>query len=392
MNLLIKNVRPMGGDATDIAIVNGRFAAPSAPIPSATDVIDGEGAIMLPGLVEAHTHLDKTLVGMPWYKNEVGQALIDKIANERVAKTELGIEPQRQSERLAKLAISKGTTHIRSHVDIDTVHKLAGVEGVMATQEKLKDVVDIELVAFPQSGMMIRPGTAELMDDAMRLGCEVVGGLDPCGIDRDPKGHLDIVFDLAQRYAKPVDIHLHEQGTMGGFSMELIIERTEALGMQGLVTISHAFCLGHTDSAYVAQLTEELAKNRIHIITTAPSFVPVPVVRELRNAGILVGAGSDGIRDTWSPFGNGDMIERAMLLAMRNNFRRDDEVAWAVEACTYGGAEIMQRQNYGLSPGNNADAVLLNGETLTEAIVNREPRKLVTKSGRITAKDGNLAG
>lgn len=388
MNLHLKNVRPMGGEATEVTIINGRFAEPGTPVPAGTEIVDAENAIMLPGMVEAHTHLDKTLVGMPWYKNEVGQALIDKITNERTAKTELGIDPARQSERLAKLAISKGTTHIRSHVDVDTVHKLAGVEGVKATQKKLSDVVDIELVAFPQSGMMIRPGTVELMDEAMNLGCEVVGGLDPCGIDRDPKGHLDVIFDLAQRYGRPVDIHLHEQGTMGGFSMELIIERTAALGMQGKVTISHAFCLGHTDRAYVARLTEDLAKNCIHIITTAPSFVPVPMVRELRAAGVLVGAGSDGIRDTWGPFGNADMLERAMLLAMRNNFRRDDEVGWALEACTLGGASIMARDAYGLSAGCDANLVLVEGETVAEAVVNRASRNLVVKSGKIIAKGG----
>jgi cytosine/adenosine deaminase-related metal-dependent hydrolase len=387
-SLHLKNVRPLGGPATDVLILDGRFAEPGSPVPPATPEIDGGGAILLPGLVEAHTHLDKTLWGMGWYKNEVGPALIDKITNERNAKTALGLEPARQSERLARLAISKGTTHIRSHVDVDTVHAMKPLEGVMATRDKLKDELDIELVAFPQSGMMIRPGTAELMDEAMRMGCDAVGGLDPCGIDRDPKGHLDVVFGLAERYGKPVDIHLHEQGTMGGFSMELIIERTEALAMQGKVTVSHAFCLGHTDRAYVAQLTDSIAKNRIHIATTAPSFVPVPMVRELRAAGITVCAGSDGIRDTWSPFGNADMIERAMLLAMRNNFRRDDEIGWALECCTYGGAAVMDRDDYGLDAGCKGDLVLVDAETVAEAVAIRPPRKLVVKAGRVLARDG----
>lgn len=144
------------------------------------------------------------------------------------------------------------------------------------------------------------------MDEAMKLGCEVVGSLDPCGIDRDPKGRLDVIFGLAERYGRPVDIHLHEKGEMGGFSMELIIERTKALSMQGKVTISHAFCLDQPDRAYVAQLVEGLADNRIHIMTTGPAFMPAPSVSELRDAGIVVGGGSDGIRDTWSPYGNAD--------------------------------------------------------------------------------------
>jgi cytosine deaminase len=142
-----------------------------------------------------------------------------------------------------------GSTHIRSHVDVDTEHGLWGVEGVMRTRDDYRDIVDIELVAFPQSGLLRRPGTLELMDQAMKAGCEIVGGLDPCAIDRDPKGHLDAVFALCQKYGKPLDIHLHEPGEMGAFSFDLIVERTRALGMKGKVTVSHAFCLGTPDPA-----------------------------------------------------------------------------------------------------------------------------------------------
>lgn len=387
-DLHLNNVRPMGGATGNVLILDGRFAAPDTAVPAGTPEIDGGGAILIPGLVEAHTHLDKSLLGMPWYRNEVGPRLIDKISNERRAKTTLGIEPQRQSERQAILSVAKGSTHIRSHVDVDTEHKLKGIEGVMATRDKLKDIIDIELVAFPQSGMMVRQGTVELMGEAMKLGCEVVGGLDPCGMDRDPKGHLDVVFDLAERHGKPVDIHLHEAGKLGGFSMELIIERTAALGMQGHVTISHAFCLGDPDRAYVAELTEGLAKNRIHIMTTAPAAVPAPAVKELRAAGIVVCSGSDGIRDTWGPFGNADMLERAMFVSQRNNLRRDDEVDVALDICTYGGAAVMEREQYGLTPGCLGDLVLLDGEAIAEAVATRAPRRLVVKAGKVTAKDG----
>ncbi len=385
-SLLIKNVRPMAGSARDMLILEGRFA--DGPAPAGIETVDGGGAILIPGLVEAHTHLDKSLLGLPWYRNEVGPRLIDKITNERESKKRLDMQPQRQSERQAVLSAANGSTHIRSHVDVDTVMKLEGVEGVMATRDKLADLIDIELVAFPQSGMMIRPGTTDLMEDAMKLGCEVVGGLDPCGIDRDPKGHLDFVFGLAERYGRPVDIHLHERDAMGGFSMELISERTEALGMQGHVTVSHAFCLGMPDRAYVAELTDRLASARIHIMTTGPAAVTAPAVAELRKAGVVVCSGSDGIRDTWGPWGNADMLERAMFVAQRNNFRRDDEVEAALDVCTYGGAAVMERDGYGLEPGCWGDCVLVEGEAIAEAVATRAPRKLVVKRGRVIARDG----
>ena len=270
-SLVIRNVRPMGGETTSVTIREGRIVGYGQEVEDGAEALDGGGAILIPGLVEAHTHMDKTLLGMGWYRNEVGPRLIDKIENERMQRRVLGIDPARQSARQAVLAASLGTTHIRTHVDVDTEVGVAGIEGVLETRERYRDIVDIELVAFPQSGMLVRPGTVELMEKALQLGAQVVGGLDPSAIDRDPKGHLDVVFGLAERYGVPVDIHLHEPAELGAFSMELIVERTKALGLQGKVTISHAFCLGMTDQDYVAALIDALAEARIHILTTAPA-------------------------------------------------------------------------------------------------------------------------
>ncbi|MBF9232305.1 amidohydrolase family protein [Microvirga alba] len=387
-DLHIGNVRPMGGAATSVTVRGGLVAAFGGAAPEGLETVDGGGAILIPGLVEAHTHLDKTLIGMDWYRNEVGPRLIDKIENERAQKRLLGIEPARQSARQALLSVALGSTHIRSHVDVDTEIGLAGIEGVLETRERYRGIVDIEIVAFPQSGMLIRQGTVELMEQALKLGAQVVGGLDPSAIDRDPKGHLDVVFGLAERYGRPVDIHLHETAELGAFSMELIIERTKALGMQGKVTVSHAFCLGMTDQDYVASLIDQLAEARVHILTTAPAFKSAPPVKRLVDAGVVVGAGSDGVRDTWGPYGNADMLERAVFVGLRNNFRRDDEVALALDVCTHGGARMMELEGYGLEPGCKADLVLLEGETLAEAIVSRRKRKFVVKTGRIVARDG----
>jgi cytosine/adenosine deaminase-related metal-dependent hydrolase len=389
-DLHLANVRPNGGERAHVLIRHGRVTAigPQVTAPSGVETIDGGGAILLPGLVEAHTHLDKTLWGMAWYRNEVGPRLIDKIDNERRQKKLLGIDPARQSARQVVQSVRMGSTAIRSHVDIDTEVGLAGIEGVMATRERYRDAVDIEIVAFPQSGMLVRPGTVELMEAALRLGAEVVGGLDPAGIDRDPKGHLDTVFGLAQRHGRPVDIHLHEPAELGGFSMELIIERTRALGMAGKVTISHAFCLGMTDQAYVDQLIDGLAAAGIHIMTTGPAARPAPPVKRLKEHGIVVCSGSDGIRDTWGPYGNADMLERAMFVGLRNNFRRDDEVELALDVCTHGGARVMGLEDYGLEVGARADLVLVDGQCLADVVVSRPPRKLVVKAGRVVARDG----
>jgi cytosine deaminase len=388
-SLLLRNVRPYAGPAVDMLIENGRITRIAAGIEASAGVAveDGRGEIVIPGLVEAHTHLDKSLWGLPWYTNEVGPKLLDKIDNERENKKRLNIDPARQSARQSIQSSLMGSTHIRSHVDVDTEHGLWGVEGVMATRDGYRDIIDIELVAFPQSGLLRRPGTLELMDQAMKAGCEIVGGLDPCAIDRDPKGHLDAVFGLCLTYGKPLDIHLHEPGEMGIFSSELICERTRALGMKGKVTISHAFCLG-ADPVLVDPLIEQLVELDIAIMTTGPASRPAPPVKKLLAAGVRVCSGNDGIRDTWGPYGNADMLERAMFVGLRNNLRRDDELRLALDVCTTEGAKVMEIAGYGVGEGCTADFVILPGETVAEAIVTRSPKRRVVKRGRIVARDG----
>jgi len=390
--MLLANVRPNGGAAVDIEIRDGRIAAIGPPRPrGAPPALDGGGRIAIPGLIEAHTHLDKNLLDMAWYRNEVGPRLIDKIDNERAQRKALPIDARRQSARQVAQSVAHGTTHIRSHVDVDTEVGISGIEGVLATRAALGEFVGIDIVAFPQSGLLVRPGTLALLEQALRLGAETVGGLDPCAIDRDPKGHLDAVFGLAERFGRGVDIHLHEPGEMGAFSMELIIERTCALGMAGKVVISHAFCLGAPDATLVNPLIAGLAEAGIAVMTTGPAARPAPPLKRLARAGVVVCAGSDGIRDTWGPYGNADMLERAMFLGLRNNLRRDDELALALDACTSGGARALGLADYGLAVDCAADLVLIEAETVAEAVAQHPGRRTVIRGGRVVATDGKAA-
>lgn len=389
--LLIQSVRPMRGEAVDLRVIDGRIDAMERGLeasPEAT-VIDGGNRLLFPGFVDAHTHMDKTLLGLGWYRNEVGPSLRAKIDNERHLRQERNLDAHEQSAKHARLAIRDGTTHIRTFVDIDTDWKLAGFEGVMQTREEFRDALTIQVVAFPQSGMLIRPGTVELMETALREGADVVGGLDPSTIDRDPARHLDVIFDMAERFDVDVDIHLHEPGDLGAFSVELIAERTKALGWQGRVVISHAICLGSVDEAYLERLIELLLENDIAIMSHAPSGLrPVPSVKRLRDAGVQMCTGNDGIRDAWGPLNMPDMLLRTYLIAYRNNFRRDDEIEMVLDIVTEGGAHVMGDSAYGLAPGNNADFVLVDGETHVEAVIERPARWLVVKGGTIVAREG----
>jgi cytosine/adenosine deaminase-related metal-dependent hydrolase len=378
----------MGGPAADILIRDGRFADGSPPADAA--VVDGGGLLMLPGLVEAHTHLDKNLIGMPWYRNEIGPRRIDRIEADRREKKRLGIDPRRQSERQARQTLALGVTAIRSHVDVDTEIGVANIEGVLATREALAGLVDIQIVAFPQSGMLIRPGTLELMEEALRLGADVVGGIDPASIDRDPVAHLDAIFDLAVKHAKPLDIHLHEPGELGAFTLELIIERTRALGLQGRVLVSHAYCLGMLEAAAADALIAQLAELRIAVMTAGPPGRPAPAVKKLHEAGVVICGGSDGPRGTWEPYGTGDMLMRATMIGQRNGFGRDEDLELALETCTTLGAKAIGLDAYGLGVGCRADCVLVDVETVAEAVAAPPVRKLVMSHGRVVARDGAL--
>ena len=390
-DVVLRGVRPMAaGGPVDVLVRGGVIerVAPGLVPPPGASVVDGRNGILLPGLVDAHMHLDKTFWGLPWRAHEAGPTTRERIENERRLRRELALPADEQAEGLARQAMSRGTLHIRSHVDVDTEVGLRNFEGVMTARSRLRDLVSIQVVAFPQSGVVTRPGTAELLEQAVKDGAELIGGVDPTGIDGDAAGQLDVVFGIAGRHGAGVDIHLHDGGAEGAAQIRMIAERTRALGLAGKVAVSHAFCLGMVDERLLEGLVALLREQRIAIMTTAPGDRPTPPVRRLREAGVTVGAGSDGVRDAWTPLGNADMLERAMLVAYRNGFRADPLLHDALDITTRGNAGVLGLAGYGLEVGCRADMVVVPGETLGEIVAMRPPRALVISGGRVVARDG----
>jgi cytosine deaminase len=390
--LLLRGGRPWGLDApADVLVREGVIEriGPDLQADPVVEVVDVPGRLLLPGLIDAHCHVDKTLFGGRWVPHSAGPALADRIAEERRRRGELGLPNVEHMVALLERMVACGTTHVRTHTDVVTDHGLAGVEAVWAARERLGGRVTIEQVAFPQYGVLADPGTAELLDQALRNGVEVIGGIDPAGADRDPVRHLDIVFALAEKHGAGIDIHLHDGGSLGTWQLELIIERAKATGLGGRVAVSHAYGLAQADQE---RLGRQLADAGVSLITAAVYNFPVPPIARLRAAGVTIACGHDGIRDLWSPFGSGDMLERAMHLAYRSIFRRDEEIEMALEAATYGGARALGLQAYGLETGARADIVAVDASTPAEAVVTHPVRDLVVKAGRIVARQGALVG
>jgi cytosine deaminase len=386
-SLAIGNVRLPDGRRVDVAIENGRFAAfrPAGTAPATGHAIDGAGRLMLPGLVEAHTHLDKTLWGEPWRPNSAGPRLVDYIENEKRVRREIATPVGARAAALLEQMIAMGSVYIRSHVDVDPEIGLGSVEALLDLRDRNRDRCHLDLVAFPQMGMLSNPGTTDLMEAALKAGVGTMGGIDPAGIDKDPVAHLDFVFGAAVRHGAGIDIHLHDGGELGAWQIGLIADMTEANGLAGRVMISHAYCLGTLEPGRLEAVARRLADLDISILTTAPADIAVPPAEALLAAGVNLCCGSDGIRDSWSPFGIGDMLERAMLLAYRFDWGRDAQLGAALDCATVNGARALGIDVYGLEAGASADCVLLEAETVGDAIMRRPRGRLVVYGGRIVA-------
>ncbi len=379
------------GSRHDIEVEAGRISALLPASARATDAVDLSGTIVLPPLVDGHIHLDKTLLGLPWVPNQAaGNTVSDRIEAERRVRAARTVPEFETGSNLVRQVVASGTLHMRTHVDVDNQLGLRNLHEVLKIREHFRDLVTIEIVAFPQSGILRSPGTAELLDEAIAQGADLVGGLDPVGIDGDLDAHLDAIFAIASRRAVGVDIHLHDGGDAGLAQILAIASRTEAAGLQGKVAVSHAFALGSVSTDSVTRAADTLARAGVAIMSHGPGGAPIPPLKLLRAHGVEVFGGSDNIRDAWSPLGNGDMLERAMLIGYRANFRHDEELALAFDMVTAAGARVLGLSDYGFKIGGPADFVTVEATTLAEAVATRKRRSLVVKSGRIVAKDGML--
>ena len=296
-------------------------------------------------MIDGHAHIATTLWGQPWRPHRAGPGLTGLLAHQREGRRGLAPVADRAAGLLAAYR-DHGTTHIRAHVDVDPEIGLGHIEGALEAAARFAGVIDVEVVAFPQQGMLISPGTTELMAAALEAGATVIGGIDPAGLDGDPVTALDTIFGLADRSGAAIDIHLHDRGELGRWELGLIIDRTVALGLQGRVAVSHAFCLGDGSPA-VEPLLERLAEHRVAIATVAPGAPdPLPLLQML-DIGVGVCLGSDGIRDLWSPWGDADLLHRAGLLAWRSGFRRDEHLEAALSTTTTLGARALGLPEHG---------------------------------------------
>lgn len=392
IEMLFRNARLSDGRTVDMATVDGRIVAmaPGLQSSQARETVDLGHRLVLPGFVDGHLHLDKGFIGDDWKPHRpctAGFNVRERVEFEKQALAKAKPIPVRAAG-LIELCVSQGTTHMRSHVDIDPGVGLRNLEQVVAVRDAHRDKVSIQIVAFPQSGIVTAPGTRELLDAAIRNGADLIGGLDPASFDGDIAGHLDVIFDIAERHGVGIDIHLHDGDLLGVFQIEEIARRTKVLGLGGKVTISHAYALGQVPRDVAQRAANRLAEAGVSILTNAPGAHVFPPVMLLHEAGVNVFAGNDNIRDSWWPYGDGDLLERAMIVGYRSGFNTDAELALAFDMVTAHAARALHIKDYGLAEGALADFVVLAAEHVQEAVIARPKPRDVYKAGRLIAQNG----
>ncbi|MCG5072439.1 amidohydrolase family protein [Paraburkholderia tagetis] len=377
------NATGADGQSLNLAIRDGHFIslATERPETGRAEVVDLQGHLVLPGFVDGHIHLDKSFLGDRWRPHRVAATLRERLADEKAALASAAPIAQR-ADALIRQVASFGTMAMRSHVDVDATTGLTHLHAVMEAREKWRGLMDIELVAFPQAGVVSCPGTADLLDAAAREGADVVGGIDPTTLDGDADGQLDIVFGIAQKRGVKIDIHLHEAGAQGIEQLHRIAARTRAAGLEGRVSVSHAYALGDVSADEVARIADALAAAGVSIMTNAPGDRAFPPILQLRAAGVRVFSGNDNIQDAWWPYGNGDMLQRAMLLGYRSGFYTDEELLVALDMATEAGAAVIGKRDYGLKVGNEASFVVVKAPNAAAAVAAAPAGRVIVRRGQ----------
>ncbi|HEY0418063.1 MAG TPA: amidohydrolase, partial [Acetobacteraceae bacterium] len=386
--MLLTNCRlPDGRTARHVLVHCDRVAAIlDAPVED-DEVVDLGGALLLPALTDFHLHLDKSLFGLPWMPHAAGTDRMSRIETDARVLPGLPVEPR--ATAMLRRCIAAGSVHFRSHVDITPAFGLRNLEGVLAVKAAHADQCHIQTVAFPQAGVMRAPGTLELLEEALRQGADVLGGLDPCEVDRDPKGQLDALFGLAARHGVGLDIHLHEAGELGLFSIAEICTRSRAAGMQGQVWVSHGFALGAAPEGKLMAAAAAMAEAGVGLVSHGAGAAPLPPLLRLAEAGVPVCLGNDNMRDTWGPYGTGDMLERAAIIGWRLDARTDAAMERIFGWVTEGGARCLGLEPPAVAVGAVASFVSVAAEGVAEAVAQHAGRRVVVFRGRVVGRCGN---
>ncbi|QJP12218.1 amidohydrolase family protein [Starkeya sp. ORNL1] len=400
-DLLLRNANlPDGRTGIDIACEGGKILGVEPNIEGeAGQVIEADGRLVAPPFVDPHFHMDATLsLGHPRL-NESG-TLLEGIALWGELKPLLTHEAvAERALSYCDLAVSQGLLAIRSHVDICD-DRLLAVEALLDVKNRVKDYLDLQLVAFPQDGYCRSPNAVANLGRALDMGVEVVGGIPH--FERtmaDGAASLKALCEIAAARGLMVDIHCDESDDPLSRHIETLAYETQRLGLQGRVAGSHLTSMHSMDNYYASTLIDLIAEADVQAIPnplinitlqgrydTYPKRRGMTRVPELRAAGVNIGFGHDCVMDPWYPLGSGDALEVAHMALHVAMMTSREAMRWCFDAVTVNPAKIMGLEGYGLEPGCNADFVVLQAADPIEAIRLKAPRLFVVRRGKVIAE------
>lgn len=348
----------------------------------ADDVLDVAGSFVLPPFIEPHIHLDTTLTAGEPQWNESG-TLFEGIQRWSERKQSLTYEDvKKRAVKALKWQIAQGIQHVRTHVDV-TDPKLTALRALLEVKEEMAKYVDLQLVAFPQEGVLSYPNGKELLEEALKLGADVVGGIPHFEFTREyGVDSLRTVFDLAEKYDRLVDIHCDEIDDEQSRFIEVVAKEAYERGLGSRVTASHTTAMGSYNDAYTYKLFRLLEISEINFVSnplvnihlqgrfdTYPKRRGLTRVKELLEAGMNVCFGHDDIFDPWYPLGTGNMLQVLHMGIHASQLLGYEQIVNSIELITTNSAKTLNlEQEYGIEVGKPANLIVLDAENEYEAI------------------------
>ena len=398
MDLILRNARPVGAESnlTDIGIDKGKIVAVQPNLAAEGESIDLAGRLVSPGFIETHIHLDKSCIldRVTSTRGDLEEAISE------AAKAKAGFTPEdvyARATRTLEKAILQGTTHMRTHLEVDPGVGLRSLEGVLPLIKEYAWAIDLEICVFPQEGLLNNPGTDELMMEALKRGCHVVGGAPYT--DSNPPGQIDRVFEMAREFDIDIDMHLDFGATTEGMDVEHVCRRTDEHNYGGRVAIGHVTKAASLPVAEFEAMAKRLADAGV-TLTVLPStdlylmgrhhthdhnmtrgVVPA---HKLIHHGVNCTLSSNNVLNPFTPFGDCSLIRMANLYANICQVGKKADMLECFDMVTRRPAQLWGLKDYGLAVGKSADLVVLDAQEADMAVAELAPVLYAFKRGRKT--------
>lgn len=382
MDLIIRNAN-VNGEIVDIGIKGDKIIALDKNIAETTNKeIDAKGRVVIPGFIDCHLHLDKSLLNeRSKYQDLTGP---EKGALTREEKAKFTVEDiKERAERVLLNGIKAGNIAIRTNVDVDPIVGVKGIEALLSLKEKYRDVVDIQVVAFSQEGFNNYPETKDLLEKAMEMGADLVGGHTIADGTNGEK-HIDKILEIAKKYDVEADFHLDESGNRNHYLLPYLTKKMIDENLIGKVNGIHCCTLSALNDEEKEEALTLIKESglKVTVAPTAISTRSLAPVKDLLNNGTLLGLGSDNVRDFFNPLGSGDIKQVALLLSYIHRFFTEEEFESIWDMITVDGARLLGYKNYNMRVGSNANITILNGKSPKEVLANQSETLVLIRNGQ----------